>query len=121
MTVSSQHRAFRKNKYFAKKVQLDGYTFDSKREAAVYAQLRLLEKAGKITCLTVHQRFQLNAHADFYGGPSPAKVGEYEADFVFHEGGKMKVVDVKGIDTPLSNWKRKHLKAQSGLEVEVWK
>ncbi len=102
------------NKYRAKKVKLDGITFDSKREAAVYAQLKLLQQAGKITALVVHPRFPLDA-ASF------ETVGHYEADFSFTENEREKIVDVKGFDTPLSNWKRRHFKAQYGIEVEVWK
>lgn len=120
MTASTGQRfAFKRSKYFAKKVKLDGITFDSKREAAVYQQLKVLERTKKISDLVVHHRFELFAPGN--GGVLGEKVGEYEADFLFTENGELKVVDVKGFDTPLSAWKRKHLKAQDGIEVEVWK
>jgi hypothetical protein len=37
------------NKYSAQKTVVQGITFDSKREAQRWAQLRLLEKAGEIS------------------------------------------------------------------------
>ena len=37
------------NKFGAKRTTIDGITFDSKLEADRYIQLKLLEKAGKIT------------------------------------------------------------------------
>ena len=39
------------NKYHSKKVNIDGITFDSKKEANSYCELKLLEKAGEIDCL----------------------------------------------------------------------
>lgn len=104
-----------KNKYRAVKVKLDGYTFDSKREAAVYQELKILKRAGKIKELVVHPEYDLMAGFGI--------VGQYEADFSFfdNEQDRYRVVDVKGFDTPLSKWKRRHLKAQEGIEVEIVK
>lgn len=102
-----------RNKYRAKPTVLDGIRFDSKREAATYANLKIIERAGKISDLVVHLRY------DLYVGKE--KIGAYESDFTFIEDGKRKIVDVKGMDTPLSKWKRKHLAAQYGVEVEIWK
>lgn len=113
MVSTAQLTAHKRSKYFAKKVSLDGHQFDSKREAAVYGQLKLLERAGKISDLVVHLRYDLYVNH--------AKIGAYESDFVFMEDGKKKIVDVKGLDTALSRWKRKHVAAQYGVEVEIWK
>ncbi len=41
-------RAKRANKYGAKKCEVDGFKFDSQREARRYLQLRALEKAGEL-------------------------------------------------------------------------
>lgn len=38
----------RNNKYSAEKVTVDGITFDSKREARRYGELRMMERAGQI-------------------------------------------------------------------------
>ena len=43
-------RTYRKpNKYKAQPVELDGYKFDSKREAYRYSELKILQRHGKIS------------------------------------------------------------------------
>lgn len=46
-------------KYFAKKVKVDGHTFDSKTEAERYLLLRTREKQGTITHLQMQKEFEL--------------------------------------------------------------
>ncbi|MDD3747626.1 MAG: DUF1064 domain-containing protein, partial [Anaerostipes sp.] len=41
----------RYSKYGARKTVIDGITFDSKREAKRYQELKLLEQAGEISYL----------------------------------------------------------------------
>lgn len=120
MTVSSQHRAARRSKYYAQKVRIDGHCFDSKREAAHYAELKLLEKAGHVNAIEVHPRFDL--HATGTDGVK-RKIGQYEADFRYWccRQKRRIFVDVKGVDLPLSKWKRNHLKAEYNIDVEIVK
>ena len=47
------------NKYGNHKVTVDGITFDSKREATRYLELKTLEKAGKISLLERQKKFVL--------------------------------------------------------------
>jgi hypothetical protein len=47
------------NKYYSRKVTINGETFDSKKEAARWRELALLEKAGQITGLQRQVRFEL--------------------------------------------------------------
>ena len=108
----------RRSKYYAIKTKVDGITFDSKREAEVYEQLKMLAIARKISLLEVHPAIELTT-CDFVS--ARVRVGKYEADFSFVENGQKKWVDVKGFDTALSKWKRRHVKAQYGIDVEVWK
>jgi hypothetical protein len=49
----------RRNKYGATKTTIDGITFDSKKEAQRYCELRLLQKAGEITHLELQPAFRL--------------------------------------------------------------
>ena len=49
----------RYNKYRAKKVSIDGNSFDSKREAERYTELKLLLRAGKIKNLERQKEFVL--------------------------------------------------------------
>jgi len=94
---------------------VDGICFDSKAEAKRYGQLKLLLKAGEIRDLETHPRYVLFAE----GGARP--VGIYEADFRYDgvSDGRSVVEDVKGVDTPLSRWKRRHVEAQYGVKVQV--
>jgi hypothetical protein len=122
MTRASQQLAAamkagkRKNKFGAKKTVLDGRTFDSKAEAKFVAELRQREKAGEVGGVELQRPFPLMA-------PSGQIVGVYKADAAFwdHVADRFRVIDVKGHDTALSKWKRKHVKAQYGIEVEIVK
>ena len=108
------------NKYRAKKCRVDGFCFDSKREAAHYMDLRLLEKAGKVNAIQVHPRFDLHAHG---ADGVKRKIGQAILDFSYWdcERKERRFVDVKGMDLPLSKWKRTHLEAQYGIKVEIVK
>lgn len=61
------------NKYKAVKTTIDGITFDSKREAKRYTELKLLEKAGHITHLELQPEYQITING--------AKICKYKADF----------------------------------------
>jgi len=98
------------SKYHAKPVVVDNIRFHSTKEARRYQELRLLEKAGHIRELALQPVFPLSA--------GPAQVGRYIADFGYWTDTNTYIVeDVKGFDTPLSKWKRRHMKAQYGIEV----
>lgn len=79
-------------KFGAKKVELDGHQFASKAEADRYAQLKWLERARDIKALSVHPVFFLVVNG--------VTVGKFTADFMYHEGGRKVVEDVKGMITP---------------------
>jgi hypothetical protein len=89
------------NKYHAKKTEIDGIEFDSKAEANRYCELKLLQKANKISDLKLQVPFEL----------VPKQKGEravkYIADFVYLENGINIIEDCKGIKTPLYIVKRK--------------
>lgn len=98
-----------KNKYRAIKTTVDGITFDSKKEAARYEELKLLEKAGEIMYLTLQPRFDLIVNG--------VKCGFYKADFQYLAIGKTVVEDVKGVKTPVYNLKKKMIKAIYGFDI----
>lgn len=106
----------KRNKYGAKKTMLDGITFDSQAEANYYAGLKVREKAGEVGGVELQRPFPLMV-------ASGIVVGSYRSDFAFWDfkEDRFRVIDVKGFDTPLSKWKRKHVKAQYGITVEVVK
>lgn len=106
----------RLNKYGAKKTTVDGITFDSKREAEVYGELKLLERAGRISGFERQRKFNLIINRKI--------IGTYRADFAFidhDQDGRFRVVDVKGVITRDFRRVRKIIKAAYNIDVEVWK
>ena len=100
------------NKYGAKRTTLDGITFDSKREAARYADLKLMQKAGLITDLKLQPKFRMIVEGDL--------ICDYVADFAYtDEHGREVVEDVKSEPTKTAAYriKKKLLKAIYGISV----
>ena len=92
-----------KNKYRAVKTEVDGIMFDSKREAARYMELMLLQKAGEISHLELQPSFvcMVNGH----------KICNYKADFRYFNANGSVVEDVKGMKTPVYRIKKKLVEA----------
>ena len=101
------------NKYGAKKIKdpFTGDVFDSKKEYNRWCNLRLLERAGKITDLKRQVTFELiptqrEESTEVYkagpqkGLPKPGAIIEkavtYVADFTYYQDGEYIVEDVKG-------------------------
>lgn len=96
------------SKYHAKKTTVDGITFDSKKEAERYCELKLLEKAGEITHLTLQPVFELQPK--FKKNGKMIRAITYTADFMYCEeasGGGVVVEDVKGMRTQQFELRRK--------------
>ena len=94
----------RRNKYNAKKTRVDGILFDSKKEAARYSELKLLEEAGLIENLALQVNFELVPKTE------TERALNYRADFTYTEEGLEIVEDVKGKKTDLYIAKRKMFK-----------
>lgn len=96
------------SKYHSKKVVVDGVKFDSKREAARWKELSLLERAGEITDLQRQVKFKLiPTQREFSGeigkngrykkGKIIERECSYVADFTYKDKkGRLVVEDVKG-------------------------
>lgn len=106
-----------RNKYHAKKTSFRGETFDSKREAERYAQLLLLQRAGKITKLTRQEPFVL-IPSQYIGGRCVERPCIYKADFMYQQDGELVVEDVKGVRTPEYIIKRKLMLHVYGIRVK---
>lgn len=124
MQARGSAQAPKASKYKNVKVTIDGHKFDSKREAAIYAELKLREKAGEIRNLQLQVPFELNAPAEMYPPDGRVQVAEYIADFTFEERGvvpiswKFVVADCKGgRNTQMFQLKKKWLFLQSGIEI----
>ncbi len=100
------------NKYRNKRVVVDGISFDSKKEAARYKELRMLERAGIISGLQLQVPFEL----------IPKQNGEractYKADFVYEQNGKKVVEDTKGMKTDVYKIKRKLMLYRYGIKIK---
>jgi len=116
-----------RNKYKAVKTTIDGITFDSKREAKRYTELKLLEKSGMITHLELQPKYDIIING--------AKICSYRADFTYftvrederetYKNSKGEwivptktgdkegqiVEDVKGFKTPIYRLKKKLVEA----------
>ena len=102
-------------KYNNRKIIVDGITFDSKKEALRFKELKMLEKAGIISNLQRQVKYTLipaqyertgevYAKGNNKGKPKKGRLIErecaYYADFVYTENGKTVVEDTKGVKTP---------------------
>ena len=105
------------NKYYAKKVTVDGITFDSKKEARRYSELLLLERAGKIQHLARQVQFELIG-SQRINGKVVERPCTYKADFTYWENGKYVVEDTKGIKTKDYIIKRKLMLYVHGIQIK---
>ena len=100
-----------RSKYGNRIVEYDGYKFDSQGESMRYYQLKMLQKAGKISGLQVHIPFELipkdGKHRAIY----------YEADFVYIENGEKIVEDFKGFRTDVYKIKKRLMKWLYGIDI----
>lgn len=86
------------NKFHAKKTEVDGITFDSKREADFYCQLKILQRAGEVKSFSMQVPFVLIPTFKHLG--KTIRGVKYIADFVVkYADGHEEVVDVKGMKT----------------------
>lgn len=123
----------RRRKYGNTKIMVDGIQFDSKREAARYQELRLLERAGKISNLRLQVKYALiptqraPSFEVYKRGPNkgrrkPGEVMEkecaYIADFVYTKGGETVVEDTKGVRTKEYIIKRKLMLERYGIRIK---
>lgn len=116
------------SKYRSKKVVLDGITFDSKKEAKRYTELKLLERAGKIRDLRLQVKFQLipaqyekvwdEKRQRYKKGKCLERECNYIADFTYYdESGSYIVEDTKGFRTADYIIKRKLLLHVHGKRI----
>ncbi len=100
----------RRSKYGAVKTKVDGVTFDSKKEANRYRELKLLLQAGKIANLLRQPQFPIVINE--------VKCGKYVADFSYvDERGQLAVEDVKGMRTAVYRLKKKLVEAIYHIKI----
>lgn len=98
---------FHRHKFNAKKTELDGIKFDSKKEAKYYSELKLRKQAGEVI---------------FFLRQVPLELGggvKYRVDFLeFHADLTVHFVDVKGMRTPEYITKKKIVESIYPIEIE---
>lgn len=99
------------------KTKIDSLSFDSKKEANRYCELKLLEKIGRIKNLRLQVPFELIPKQLDKGGKVLEKAVIYKADFVYERDGKTVVEDTKGFKTKDYIIKRKLMLFRYGIRV----
>jgi hypothetical protein len=100
-----EEKQVKKLKYRNQKVKLDGYLFDSKKEARRYIQLRALQTADEINDLKLQVPFKLS-------------VCTYYADFTYNSKDGFICEDVKGFRNRVYIMKKKLMLSELGIEIK---
>lgn len=102
-------------KHGNRKVEIDGFLFDSALEADRYQELKLREKAGDLWDLAIHPKYLV--HDKFRHNGKTIRAIHYEADFEYKEpGNDLPVVeDTKGHRTGVFKIKRKLFLKRYGM------
>lgn len=109
-----------KQKYRNKKTVVDGITFDSKKEANRYIELKSLQDKGQIQNLRLQVPFELIPSCKLpepVGRKKTERGVKYYADFVYKQDGKIIVEDTKGKRTPDYIIKRKLMLYIFGIQI----
>ena len=101
------------SKYHNKKTIIDGIEFDSKKEANRYLELKLLQKANKISNLRLQVPFVLIEKSNY------GRTIKYIADFVYYDNdAKNDVIeDTKGYRTDVYKLKKRLLAERYNIDI----
>lgn len=107
----------KESKYRNQKVELAGRQFDSKKEAARFSELQMLQKAGEISDLEFQVSFEIIPAVKI--GNKKVRARFYIADFRYKtKDGKTVVEDVKGYMTREYRMKRQLMAVVYGIEIK---
>lgn len=114
---------YRQSKYNAKKITVDGISFDSRKEANRWYELKMLERAGDIKNLRRQVKYELTPVFRDYNGKVFERASSYTADFVYEQVlpmglTKTVVEDVKGYRTGEYILKRKMMMDRYGIRIK---
>jgi len=102
----------KRSKYGAIKTEVDGYIFDSRKEAARYQELKFLEIAGEIGNLKLQPVYPCIVNG--------VKICDYYADFEYttYADAMKHTEDVKGYKTDVYKLKKKLVEAIYKIKIE---
>lgn len=106
------------NKYGNTKVVRNGRQFDSKREAGRYAELVILQRAGRISDLKTQVSFLLIPAQYDEKHRCIERSCKYVADFTYIEDGQLVVEDAKGLKTDVYRIKKKMMLYKYGIKIK---
>ena len=109
----------RRSKFGNKKTEFGGMLFDSKREAARWGELLMLEKVGEISMLRRQVAYELAPSVRFKQATRAKPALRYVVDFEYLENGQRICEDVKGVETEGFNIKRHLMLSVHGIDVRV--
>ena len=102
-----QKKGTKRSKYGAVKTSIDGQTFDSKKEAEYYSELKIRLQGGDIKGFCLQPVFIL------------APGLKYKADFVvFNNDGTAEIIDTKGFKTKEYIAKKKVFEDKFNLKIK---
>ena len=108
----------KQSKYRSERITIDGETFDSRREARHWAELRMLERSGEISVLRRQVGFELIPPQKDGSGKLIERSVTYVADFDYKDGeGHHIVEDTKGFRTKEYIIKRKLMLYVYGIRI----
>lgn len=122
-----QHRARQmanaptRAKYGNTKVEVDGYVFDSKKEAAHFQTLKMRLRAGQIDALEVHPQFEI--YLDLPAPRGRVHIAWYSADFRWWtqgpHGAELHVEDVKSTATKTEAYRLRKKLVEAIYQIEI--
>lgn len=114
-------KAAKRNKFNAQKIELDGMTFDSKKEHKRYIELKAMQQRGEIFSLEHHTKFELAPKTKLEGEKRAKPALRYFADFTYYNiTGEYIVEDVKSAATrKLASYRNKKHLMKTVFNIDV--
>lgn len=118
---SDKPKTAKRNKFNAQKVDLDGMTFDSKKEHKRYIELKARQQRGEIFGLEHHTKFELAPKTKIEGEKRAKPALRYFADFTYYiSTGEYIVEDVKSAATrKLASYRNKKHLMKTVFNIDV--
>lgn len=109
VSVTTSQPVTKRNKYNARRKEVDGHVFHSSGEAKRYLELKQAVEFGLISYLQIQKKYPLVVNG--------VHVADYVADFVYMDDAELIIEDFKGMRTPVYEMKKKLMLALYGVEI----
>ncbi|MBJ8440991.1 DUF1064 domain-containing protein [Acinetobacter junii] len=121
LKLGDKAKVAKRNKFNARKIELDGMTFDSKKEHKRYIELKAMQQRGEIFSLEHHTKFELAPKTKLEGEKRAKPALRYFADFTYYiNNGEYIVEDVKSAATrKLASYRNKKHLMKTVFNIDV--